>query len=154
MGRAYNAECMACEEGLTVDEFCESHKEHNFPGCGIVDDDNTTTCCDDLEANCVSCHIGYSYDMFCEEFSFVPGCPNAKPIEFPPKCVLNCLAPATGSEHTFDAHFIPTNAREACEWLEPGDSKKDECLEKCPEEIKSLRKPVLRLCDISFGDHS
>merc|ERR1719433_1701698 len=34
--RAYNADCLSCAQGLSVDEFCRQHPEEFVPGCEHV----------------------------------------------------------------------------------------------------------------------
>jgi len=70
---AYTAECMSCQQQMTVEHFCEMNPM--VPGC-------PRPCCRAHNAECLSCAQGISVDDFCRlQLAPVPGC------EHNPECI-------------------------------------------------------------------
>jgi len=62
------AECYACNEGVTDEEYCEKLPE--TPGCP----DRPTVCCEAMIASCLACQEGVTPAEYCEENPHTEGC--------------------------------------------------------------------------------
>merc|ERR1712048_390497 len=56
--KALTAQCMACGQGIEVDEFCAKEGNENYPGCARM-------CCKAMTASCLACSKGLKVDEFC-----------------------------------------------------------------------------------------
>merc|ERR1711977_538940 len=68
--RAYNANCMSCNKGVSVEEFCRT--DPTFPGCPI---EQPPICCNAYSAKCEACKQGLSEEEFCRKYPTFSGCP-------------------------------------------------------------------------------
>ncbi len=68
---ALTAECLACSENKTVDEYCGENPDTE--GCPEM-----RVCCEALTAECMACSQSMSADEYCssDEFSKNPECSN------------------------------------------------------------------------------
>jgi hypothetical protein len=76
---AMTASCIACSNGLSIDELCESRPL--TPGCkkegaeeAVPERDVPRACCRAMTASCRACSSGLSMADFCESRPRTPGC--------------------------------------------------------------------------------
>merc|ERR1712057_6632 len=60
--RAYNANCMSCNKGVSVEEFCRT--DPTFSGCS-PQTTPTPVCCNALRADCEACKFGITVEEIC-----------------------------------------------------------------------------------------
>ena len=99
--RALNAQCLACAEGIAVDDFCAIPKNSKISGCkpaSTIEDDSqkdgdnnpVPVCCKAKTAGCLSCQQRISVVEFCavRKNEKVAGCPKPQPpVKHPsPQC--------------------------------------------------------------------
>jgi len=87
--RAFSAECLACSNGVSVEEFCAEN-----PGTADCPEE-PTICCRALTADCLACSAGVTVEQYCQDNAGTAGCP-----EEPTMCCrafsAECLACSNG----------------------------------------------------------
>merc|ERR1711885_89189 len=77
--QAHNAQCEACEQGLSEEEYCRKNPR-NFlgtPGCEKYQNgggSKPAACCRANNAKCLSCAKGMSEEEYCKMKPFTGGC--------------------------------------------------------------------------------
>jgi len=70
---AFTASCMACAQGVSMEEYCSSHPD--TVGCPKrAPDIEPKLCCKALSASCMACIEGVSQRHFCRHNPATPGC--------------------------------------------------------------------------------
>merc|ERR1712150_287274 len=89
---AMSATCLACTEGISVEEYCK--KNTDVRGCGTDKPEKPEkphACCTTISATCLACTEGISVEEYCKKNTDVPGCGTEKP-EKPEKPDACCTA--------------------------------------------------------------